>query len=292
MVGFKKSLYAINPVNIGVKTGFIGFVGFFTNFFLSMFFYTILFFFIAYIVIKKHIKPANPVFTLDFRGLTADRVLKKPTKAYQKPIQWSVKMAFIAKYNQNQVISLDYSHEDWIDLCREYSTGDKNLVCLECDNAMIPKKRYEYDTQFFAHKHYQTGKSVSVHIPEQGSPCLLHRYIQSEIYRLGKLYGFNVDIEHRLIDGKRVADVLVNDVVIEVQNISATESSLRQRTDDYLSDNKKVVWFLITPDEPKRSQEAKITKLLETLPHLQWYRWLQKHWQLEKVGRMVQWSKR
>ena len=176
-------------------------------------------------------------------------------------------MSFIAKYNDNRVTSLDYSHEDFVDLQKEYGTEDNNLVCLECGNLMIPKIRYAHDTQFFAHHPNPDGQPRECSYSEKRSPGLRHRYIQSEIYRIGKLCGYDMNIESRLIDGKRVADVLVNNkTVIEVQDISATESSLIKRTDDYISDNKKIVWFFISPDKPKRSTKSKLSQLIERLP--------------------------
>ena len=176
-------------------------------------------------------------------------------------------MPFVAKFNDNRIISLDYSHEAFVNLKKEYYIEKNSLVCLECGDLMIPKTHYVYGTQFFAHRPDPDGEPRECSYSEKHSPGFRHRYIQSEIYRIAQLLGYDVSIESRLIDGRRIADVLVNNTtVIEVQDISATESSLVRRTEDYISDNKKIVWFFMMPAKPNRSTESKLSLLVERLP--------------------------
>ena len=174
------------------------------------------------------------------------------------------KMTFIAQYNQNQIVSLDYTPELWLDLKKEYDSKANTLVCLECGEPMIPKTRYVYDTHFFAHKPLENGELRECSFAEHNS-SFIHRYIQSEIYRLAKINGYETTMETRLLEGKRIADVVVNNIIMEVQSIRATEVSLSERTEDYRNTGKRTVWFFFLPKRPNRSDKAKLGKLLETL---------------------------
>ena len=186
-------------------------------------------------------------------------------------------MTFIAQYNQNHVVSLDYTPELWLDIKRQYDSKENTLVCFGCGEPMIPKTRYLYNTQFFAHKPLGNGEPRACSFAEHNK-SFIHSHIQSEIYRLAKINGYETTMETRMINGKRRADVVVNDIIMEVQDIRATEVSLIERTEDYQNTGRRTVWFFISPKNPNRSNRAKLQKLLETFPSFEtgtgWYRGL------------------
>ena len=154
-------------------------------------------------------------------------------------------MTFVANYNRERVVSLNFSIDDWLSLKANYS--EHTLCCNDpdCRLPMIPKTYHSTGTQFFAHK----SENVSC-LYGGGGESWKHLYLKEIIFNTAKELGFSPDFEVFL--KIRRADVLVcKDIVFEVQLSQQSVAEYNQRTQDYSDMGKKVYWIVRQTQSPE-----------------------------------------
>ena len=157
-------------------------------------------------------------------------------------------MAFVANYNGERVVSLNFSTDDWLSLKANYR--EHALFCNDpdCRSPMIPKTYSSTGTQFFAHK------SRNVSCVYSGGESREHLYLKEVIFRTARELGFLPDFEVFL--KIRRADVLVcDDIVFEVQLSLQSLQEYMQRSQDYWDLGKKVYWVV---REAESSEHARL----------------------------------
>lgn len=157
-------------------------------------------------------------------------------------------MTFVANYNGERIVSLNYSTDNWLSLKANYS--EYTLCCNdpECRSPMIPKTYGSTGTQYFAHK----SKNVSC-LYGGGHESREHLYLKEIIFNTAKKLGFSPDFEVFL--KIRRADVLVcNDIVFEVQVSQQSLQQYMQRSQDYWDLGKKVYWVVRETESPEHAR--------------------------------------
>ena len=154
-------------------------------------------------------------------------------------------MTFIANYNGDRIVSLDYSNNEWSILKENYRNN--TLVCNDgkCGSDMIPKTYGPTGTQFFSHK----SRGVACKYGRRESKE--HLYLKEIIYKTAKKLGFHPEVEVYLAN--RIADVVVDDIVYEVQLSKQSEEKYRQRSKDYWNVGKEVYWIILKNPSDKYS---------------------------------------
>ena len=161
-------------------------------------------------------------------------------------------MTFIANLNGNRVVSLDFTAEEWHTLKQDYQ--DNQLICNDedCQSPMILKTYHSTGTQFFSHKPSVTA----THCSYRGGESREHLYMKQRVYDIIKGLGLNPDLEVRLTDKNRRADVLVGDNVFEIQLSKQSLYEYEQRSQDYWDMGKEVYW--IASDDHHKFDQAGI----------------------------------
>ena len=157
-------------------------------------------------------------------------------------------MTFVANYNGERVVSLNFSTDDWLLLKANYR--EQALCCNdpECRSPMIPKTYHSTGTQYFAHK----SKNVSC-LYGGGVESREHLYLKEIIFNTAKKLGFSPDFEVFL--KIRRADVLVcDDIVFEVQLSQQSLQEYMQRSQDYWDLGKKGYWVVREAESPEHSR--------------------------------------
>ena len=157
-------------------------------------------------------------------------------------------MTFVANYNGERVVSLNFSTDDWLLLKANYR--EYPLCCNDpdCRSPMIPKTYRSTGTQFFAHK----SENVSCLYSADGE-SREHLYLKEIIFNTAKDLGFSPDFEVFL--KIRRADVLVcNDIVFEVQLSRQPLREYMQRSQDYWDVGKKVYWVVRESESPEHAR--------------------------------------
>ena len=115
-------------------------------------------------------------------------------------------MTFVANYNGDRIVSLNFSTDDWLSLKADYR--EHALCCNnpECRSPMIPKTYHSTGTQFFAHKRNFVSCGYG------GGESLEHLYLKEIIFKTAMELGFSPDFEVFL--KVRRADVLVCDDIV------------------------------------------------------------------------------
>ena len=157
-------------------------------------------------------------------------------------------MTFVANYNGERVVSLNFSTDEWLLLKANYR--EHALCCNDpdCRSPMIPKSYHSTGTQFFAHK----SKNVSC-MYSGGGESPEHLYLKEIIFNTARSLGFLPDFEVFL--KIRRADVLVCDnIVFEVQSSRQSIADYNQRTQDYWNMGKDVYWIALEKSSSWHSQ--------------------------------------
>ena len=149
-------------------------------------------------------------------------------------------MTFIANLNGSRVVSLDFTAEEWQTLKRDYE--DSQLICNDedCQSPMIPKTYNSTGTQFFSHQ----PSATYTHCSYRGGESREHLYMKQRVYEIAKGLGLEPDLEVKLTDKNRRADVLVGDNVFEIQLSKQSESEYQRRSQDYWDMEKEVYWIV------------------------------------------------
>lgn len=125
-------------------------------------------------------------------------------------------------------------------------TAGKNITCPNCEQKMIFINPIAHIIKHFRHK---------VECPYSTEPESIE-HIEMKGFFMNKITEARIEVKI----GKRIADVVVNGVVIECQVSSISLKEIRERNKDYNNNGYYVIWIL---HRKNYAIEEKQTKIVE-----------------------------